>query len=409
MSRIFEGLNIKILELGHVLAGPVATAMLADMGADVLKLEPISGENVRHYAPRLGSISTKIKANDGEANYFFEAYNRGKKGMALNLKSEEGQEILHKLLLEYDIFVSNYRLSVIQKLGLDYETLSKINPKLIHGILTAYGSRGPLKDEPGFDATAAWARGSGMYTSGEEGSAPIAARSGIYDRMTANNMVIGVLAAIIHRLKTDQGQAMEFSLYQTAVWIHGDDINVTLATDEFWGKGDRQKKATPLFNSYYDKEGRYFMIATTSHDRTWPNLCRAVSRPELENDLRFSTHEAREENVEALVSILDEVFSSKTFEEWQKIFKENNIVCGLAQTPIEVTKDEQAIVNDFFGTITHPVVGDIKTVNLPIRFRQNPAEIKGAGPDLGEHTEDILKHLGYDGEKIKVLRERNVI
>lgn len=405
MTGILEGL--KVLEMGHVVAVPAACATLADWGAEVLKIEPLAGEMGRGFKRILG-VDTVVKRDGVEVNWYIQVLNRNKKGLAVNLKTEPGKEIIYKLVQEYDIFISNYELSSLKRLRMDYDTLSRINPKLIYGLLTGYGTSGPDKDERGFDFTAAWARSGAQYLTGEPGSPPPPQRGGFMDRVTGAHIVGGLLAAILHREKTGKGQALEFSLYQTAVWTLGEDIQAALmGTPRL--KWDRTKADNPIFNSYCAKDGRWFQLAMIQSDVQWPDFCLAIEMTELENDPRFKDMDRRTENCEELIRILDDIFASKNRDEWQKRFRENDCIYGLIQNAVEVVNDPQALANDFFAKVHRPTVGEIRLVNTPVKFRQNPASVRELAPEVGQHNEEILLNLGYSWEDIIRLKEQGVI
>lgn len=405
MAGILEGL--KILEMGHVVAVPAACATLADWGTEVLKIEPLTGEMARGFKRILG-VDVEVKRDGVEVNWYVQVLNRNKKSLAVDLKKESGKEIIYKLVQEYDIFVSNYELGSLKRLRMDYDTLSQINPKLIYGFLTGYGTSGPDKDERGFDFTAAWARSGAQYLIGEPGSAPPPQRGGLMDRIAGAHIAGGLLAAILHREKTGKGQALEFSLYQIAVWTLAEDIQAALmGTPQ--PKWDRTKVDNPIFNSYRAKDDRWFQLAMIQSDVQWPDFCLAIEMPELENDPRFKDMDRRAENCEELIRILDDIFASKNRDEWEKRFRENNCIYGLIQNAVEVTTDPQALANDFFAEINHPLAGRMKLVNTPVKFRQNPASVRNSAPEVGQHTEETLLNLGYSWDDITQLKEQEVI
>lgn len=405
MAGILEGL--KILEMGHVVAVPAACATLADWGTEVLKIEPLTGEMARGFKRILG-VDVEVKRDGVEVNWYVQVLNRNKKSLAVDLKKESGKEIIYKLVQEYDIFVSNYELGSLKRLRMDYDTLSQINPKLIYGFLTGYGTSGPDKDERGFDFTAAWARSGAQYLIGEPGSAPPPQRGGLMDRIAGAHIAGGLLAAILHREKTGKGQALEFSLYQIAVWTLAEDIQAALmGTPQ--PKWDRTKVDNPIFNSYRAKDDRWFQLAMIQSDVQWPDFCLAIEMPELENDPRFKDMDRRAENCEELIRILDDIFASKNRDEWEKRFRENNCIYGLIQNAVEVTTDPQALANDFFAEINHPLAGRMKLVNTPVKFRQNPASVRNSAPEVGQHTEETLLNLGYSWDDIAQLKEQEVI
>ena len=406
MAGLLEGL--KVVDMGHVVAIPCAGSMFRDWGAEVIKVEPITGELARGTTRSGGKSRVITLAGGEEVNWPIEVHNRGKKGLALDLKKQAGKEILYRLVKEADIFMSNYEVSALKSLNLDYATLSQINPRLIYAVLTGYGTVGPDKDQRGFDLTAAWARSGAQYLTSEEGRPPPPQRPGMMDKTAAAHLVAGMLAAIIHRDRTGEGQELQISLYHTAVWSISTDIQGNLVGEPF-PIHNRTETKSPLSNLYPTKDGRWFMLLMPQSDISWPDLCRAIARPELENDPRFNDMDVREQNSKALIRILDEIFTTKTLKEWEKLLTENNCIYGRVQSPLEVTTDPQALANNFFTDVQYPSGGEMKLVNTPVKFTQNPATIKGPAPQIGQHTEETLLELGYSWEDMVKLKDEGVI
>jgi crotonobetainyl-CoA:carnitine CoA-transferase CaiB-like acyl-CoA transferase len=406
MAGILEGL--KVLEMGHVVAAPAASVMLADWGAEVIKLEPLTGDMARGIGTAITPEEKARAQEQGNVGYYFQFLNRGKKGIALNLKEEAGKDILSKLVCWADIFMSNYEVNTLYKLGADYDALSRINPRIIYAILTGYGTVGPDKDERGFDYAAAWARSGLMYMIGEPGSIPPPQRGGMMDRVAGSHMVGGVLAAVYHRDRTGQGQKIEFSLYHSGVWTDAEDMNPALMGREPI-KHNRATSRNPLWNNYRTKDDRWFWAAMLQPDLSWGNFCRAMGHPEWENDSKFNSIEQRYWNREELIRLIDEILMTRTMAEWEIIFRQNNIIYGRVASPQEVVNDPQALANNFFVDLHHPVAPNLKVVMTPVKFVQNPAEVRAPAPEIGQHTEEILLEMGYTWEDIARLKATNVI
>ena len=405
-----EGLlaGVAVVDMGHVVAVPAAGRILSDWGADVVKVEPLSGEIFRGWTRNAG-VDKLLQCKGGEVHYHFESLNTGKRAIALDLRQESGREILYKLIKKSDIFMSNYEMNVIKKLKVEYNTLRRFNPKLIYAFLTGYGSVGPDKDERGFDLSAGWARSGAQYMSAlEPEGTPPPQRLGLIDMAASMNMISGILAALYHREKTGKGQELELSLYHSAVWSTINDIQSALMGFPN-SRINRTKQANPLVNIYRTRDNKWFQFNMSQSALQWPDFCRAIERPELEEDPRFNDMLARERNCEELIRIIDEVLATKDRSDWRKRFKENNCICGLVQSPEEVVADAQALANDFFVEIDHPVAGRLKLVNTPVRFHQNPALPKGPAPQIGQHTEEILLELGYDWDDIVRLKDEKAI
>ena len=405
MSNILDGL--RVLDMGHVVAVPSGTAIMADWGAEVIKIEPLTGELSRGLA-FWHEIDGKVVPRDADwVSWYMQLLNRNKKSIAINLKSAEGREVLYKLVRNADVFVSNYEVGTLNKLGASYEKLKEINPKIIYGVINGYGMKGPDKDERGFDYSAAWARSGIMYMLGEPGSIPPPQRGGMIDRTIGGYMVAGVLGAILHRDRTGEGQNINLSLYQTAVWTNAEDIQSTLVGSPNQ-RHVRTKAVNPLWNEYQAKDGRWFWLAMLQPDLFWPDFCRAIGRPELENDPLYNDSPLRWQNCEELIKIIDKIIVSKTLTEWEQIFRMHDVLYGIVATPTQVINDPQAIANKFFVDLNHPAV-DMKVVATPVNFVQNPATVRGPAPELGQHTEDLLLELGYNWEDIVSLKDKKII
>lgn len=399
MAGILEGL--KVMDMGQAEAIPAAGALLADWGAEVIKIEPPSGDQTRGLRSDQGVSVSRF-------NTRIELNNRNKRSLAVDLKKESGRDIFYRLVQRADIFMSNFRVSALKRLKADYACLNQINPGLIYVLVTGYGTVGPDKEEPGFDSTAGWARGGILYLMTEPGHPPPRGPSGMVDRATAGYAVAGILAALLHREKTGEGQELEFSLYQTAVWLNSNNIQSALV-----GFPEppfaHAKVGNPMWASYLTKDKRWLQLAMTQADRYWPAFCRAIDKPELENDPRFNNMETRTQHHEELIGIVDEVFASKNSEEWEERFRKHNLIYGRVATPLEVATDPQALVNDFFAEIDHPTLGKVKLVNTPVKFHQTPASVRTRCPEIGQHTEEILLELGYSWDDIARLKEQEVI
>jgi len=406
MSGILEGL--KVLEMGHVVAAPSASVMMADWGAEVIKLEPLTGDMARGIGTPLTEEEKARAQEQGNIGYYFQFLNRGKRGIALNLKEEDGKGILHRLTRWADIFMSNYEKSTLEKLGAGYEALRKVNPRIIYGLLTGYGTVGPDKDERGFDYAAAWARSGLMYMIGEPDSIPPPQRGGMMDRVAGSHMVAGVLAALYHRDRTGHGQNVEFSLYHSGVWTDAEDYGAVLNGREPV-KHSRATARNPLWNNYHTKDDKWFWAAMLQPDLSWGNFCRALGHPEWENDVKYNNNEQRFANREELIRLIDQILLTKTMAEWEVIFRQHNIIYGRVASPQEVFTDPQAIANNFFVDLHHPVKPDAKVVMTPVKFVQNPAEVRTCAPEIGQHTEEILLEMGYTWDDIAQLKAKNVI
>jgi len=399
--------GIKVVDFTQVIAAPACSTILADWGAEVVKVEPLGGEWERVLASYLRTPLIRKSDKGGEVQFYFELVNRGKKDLAVNLRQERGREIIYKLIDNADVFIASYEVDVLNRFGLDFASLSQRTPRLIHAVLTGYGMQGPLKSERGYDYTAAWARAGMMYMIGEPGSSPPPARPGMVDMVAAVHMAAAVSAALFSREKTGRGQELTLSLYQVGVWTMGLDIQSALFGMPL-PKSDRLRVPNALWNTYCSKDGRWFQLAMLTED-FWAPFCRSIERPDLENDPRFNTAENRDRNSEELIQILDQMIATRTMAEWERRFKEHDIIYGIALSPTEITTDPQALANDFFVEIEHPVAGKIKLINSTAKFSETPASVRSGAPQLGQHTEEILLDLGYTWDDISELKDQGVI
>ena len=402
MAGVLEG--VKIVEMGHIVAIPTASAMMGDCGAEVIKIEPLTGDQSRQFRGK-------------EMNPGFYLHNRSKKDIAIDLKQEAGRDIVHKLVKESDIFLTNYRMGSLGRLKMDYESLSQINPELIYGIVTAYGAEGPDKDMPGYDFAAGWARSGIQYMLSTPGVPPPTSRPGIIDRVSSMQIFGGITAALFHREKTGKGQNVEFNLYHAGVWMVGADI-----MDAIVGVplriNDPSKSANPFYDTYKTQDDRWLQLtaadryaaASDPEGRTfWSAFCKAIDRPDLLDDPRFVTTDMRQQHRQELTPLLDEAFASRNYDDWETRLRENDLKYGPVLSPLDVITDPQALANDFFTEIDQPEVGPMKLINTPIKFCQDPASIRGPAPLLGQHTEEILLSLGYSSQEIQKLREGKTI
>jgi len=403
MAGALEG--IKVVELGHWVAVPCACAILSDWGAEVIKIED----------PGVGDSLRGIKSTEGipQKGRFimpvFEVLNRGKRGLGVNLRTDQGRQIVYRLVEHCDVFASNLQSRALDKLGMDYGTLNQLNPKLVYATLTGYGEAGADKDKPGYDYTAFWARGGLMSKLGAPAGVPPSHRPGIGDSITSMWIASGILAALLARERTGKGQKVTFSLYQTAVWVLNQDIQVALYRREEIPNIDRRKAKNPIWNSYQTSDGRWMQLAMMQSERFWPDFCKAIGHPELQNDGRFNSDEKRELNNELLIAIINEVFARKTLREWIDILDRHGLVSSKAQTVSEITDDPQAIANDFFVKLDHPNEGEIRLVASPVKFSDTEATVKGPAPEVGQHTEEILLEAGYTWDDITRLKDEGAI
>lgn len=402
MGGCMEG--VKIIELGHVVVMPSAAAILADWGADVIKVE----------APEVGDQARGITRLEGGKftngiHYVFEVMNRNKRGITLNLKHEQGREITYELVKKADVFMSNFQPESLTKLGLDYQSLSPLNPRLVYATVSGYGNKGPNKDKPGYDYAAFWANSGIMDKVSDPNGLPRRQRPGIGDNITSMCIAGGISAALFACERTGRGQELSFSLYDTAVWTLQTDIQVALSRGKELPYGNIKKAVNPLWNAYQTKDGHWLELCMLQSDLFWSRFCHAIGLGHLEHEPRFESFQKREENCEALISMINEVFPSKTLVEWEEILEKNELFSCRVQTVSDVVNDPQAIENDFFMELDHPSGQRIKLVASPVLFNGVRPPIRLPAPELGQHTEEVLLELGYTWDDIVSFKDSGAI
>ena len=404
MAKGLEG--IKIIEVGGAAAMPLAGMLMASWGAEVIHVEPPDRGDMMRTLLKEGAGGW-MKPN--EVNFLWEHMDRNKKGMALNIGTPAGQSILYKLIAGADVFLNNLRPYELEKFNLTYEALARVNPKLVFANLTGYGLRGPEKNAGGYDSVAFWARSGVMDLLHEADSPPNISRPGYGDSISSLCLLAGIMAALLIRERTGVGQEVEVSLFNTATYALGFDISHCLITGEDAFRPRRNTLGNPIRNIYPTKDNRWVMLGMTNAQHYWPSFCRAIERADLENALRFATLEERARNSAELVTIIEGIFRTKTYAEWIEILSANKLIWSPVKTPLEVAQDEQAQANEFFVEWDHPKYGRIKVINNPIKLSKTPAEIRMKAPDLGEHTDRIMKESGYSETEIAEMKKAGTI
>ncbi len=405
MAFSLEG--IKVVQTTEFIAGPMATRLLSDWGADVVHVEnPVRG--------RRGGWTQQVQRGGGrhimsDINYAAQNHHRNKRSIAIDLSQEEGREIIYRLLEKADVFMSNFRPREQKKFGLEYETLSKLNPRLIQANLTGYGQKGPDRDLPGFEQTGYFARSGMLHVLQVPGSHPPQTPMGSGDNVVSLCLALGIMTALFMRGISGVGQEVDVSLFSAGVYALSYDIAGALVTGQ-----DRQQLArrdinNVLINSYQTKDGRWLRLSIAAPELYWSRLCQVIEREDVEHDPRFATFEPRIENHAILFDILEEAFLSKTLDEWKVRLNEAGLPWALIQNLPEVISDPQARANDFFVPLEHPTYGRIEVVANPIKLSKAPANVVKPAPELGQHTEEILLENGYTREDIARFREQGVI
>jgi len=400
MAGPLEG--IKVVEMGVWIAGPAAGGILADWGADVVKIEPPGvGDPARLFKTMLGG--------DLPFNPVFENDNRSKRSIVIDLRKEEGLEIAFDLIREADVFVSNVRPAALQRLGLDSETLCKRFPKLIYAIITGYGREGEDADRAAYDIAAFWARSGIAHSLTQAGSPPPHQRGGMGDHNAGLAAVSGICAALFNREQTGKGQVVSTSLLREGIFTLSFDLSVALRFGVSIQMGDRKTMGNPAINCYADSEGKYFWIVGLEGERHWPPLARAVGHPEWIEDSRYAKPAERAQNAAGLIEALDAIFATRTRKEWGKIFDaEIDLWWAPVQSIEEVIADPQAQAAGAFVEVPDGV-GTTVLPATPVDFDGTPWAPRSMAPEHGEHTDEILREIGRGSTELAELREKGVV
>ncbi len=396
--------GIKVVEMGQFIFVPYAAAHLADMGAEVIKLENPAGGD-----PQRGYLSSRhVGLPIANYNWMFEQNNRGKKSLAINVNTKEGLEVAHRLIATVDVFMSNFQVTTLKRMRLDYDTLSKLNPKLVYAQGTGYGLKGPDKDRGGFDY-GLFARTGMMASFGEPGTPPVQCQPGMGDHMAAMNLCCAITAALFHRERTGEGQLVHASLYGSFLDAGSVSLQSCLATGEEIERKDRRKASNPLCNAYQDKNGEWLQVSSKQPDRNWPDFCQGLGLQHLQHDPRFHNTQARVDHGEELVAILDRKFATMTTDEVEQVFKGKEVHWSRVYSYKKIAQDPQAWENNYIVKIPHPEVGEYTTFGFPLEFSKTPAKVGAGSAKLGEQNEEILLGLGYSWDDIIKLKEANIL
>lgn len=397
--------NIRILDLSRALAGPYCAMMLGDLGAEVIKVEmPGTGDESRSWGPPF--VGKPYGSYPGESAYFI-SINRNKLSITVNLKSPEGQDIVRRLTAISDVLIENYRTGVLDKLGLGYEDLHTLNPRLVYCSISGYGRTGPLAERPGYDAVLQ-AEGGIMSISGPVEGPPSRVGISMIDISTGMFSTIAILAALRARDLTGEGQLVDMSLLDSNV-----AILANIASNYLIGGTPprRYGNAHPNLVPYgaFCARDRWFVLGVAT-DRQWGLLCKVIDHPELEDDLRFAANSDRLANRDALTKIISNAFMTRDADEWITRLEHVGIPCGLINTIPEVFDSSQAQVRNLAVTVEHSTGGLIKVPGFPYKLSQTPAEVHLPPPLLGEHTEKVLTELlEYSAGDVARFREQGVI
>lgn len=405
MFEVMKG--VRVVELGSFVFVPLATAVLADWGAEVIKIEhPRTGD------PYRGLVTAGTTTSVGAVNLNFQYANRGKRSLGLDLTKPEGRALLDEVLAKADVFVTNLRPSVREKLGLGVEQLRKINPDLIYVRGSGYGQKGEQTETAALDGTAYWARSGVAAALTPPGTErPISQRPAFGDVMAAMTLAGGIAAALFARANTGKAPVVDVSLMNVGMWqmqrdILGAPYETVDSTQRVVGRTERN----PLTNNYLTSDGRFISLTIVNPDAYWAELCTVLGRPDLIADERFANAKVRQQNVAACVAEFDAIFAAHDFDHWRKTLTPFSGAWAPYQRPADLHDDPVALANGFFTEIDAGPDHKLMAVSNPINFDEyyGPRRMPGA-PEVGEHGEEIMLELGHDWEEIVALKDKGVI
>lgn len=396
--------DIRVIEVDSWMAAPSAGAILADLGADVIKVEPISGDPMR-------GMSRPTKGVEGVEgfDFQFDVDNRGKRSIAVALDRPEGAALVRRLIGDAQVFMCNLLPQRQQKFGLDPTSLAKVNARLVHATLTGYGTSGPDAWRPGYDVTAFFGR-SGLYDAmreGDAGTVPMA-RPAQGDHTTGLALVGAILAALRMAERSGEFQIVETSLFETAVWTQASDYGVTAVDRAPVRRRARHEMLSPTSNRFPCGDGKW-VVFNMPEAAAWPKFCKAIGGDALLEDKRFADASGRYRHMGELVAGIDQALAKHSRDEWGAIFDREGLIWGPVLALHEVAADEQAHAIGLFPELSHPRIGGYRTVNIPMRFATADVKPRSTSPALGEHTRALLGELGLSAVEIQGLVDGAVV
>ena len=390
--------GVRVLELAQIMAGPACGLMLADLGAEVIKIEKTAGgDDTRKFLP---------PDINGESAAFM-MMNRNKKGLALNLKEQEGINIFKKMVEQSDVVIENFRKGTLEKLGIGYEDLKKINPKIILCEISGYGRTGPYADKGGFDLVAQGMSGLMSITGESSDKPPMKVGAPLTDITAGILGATGVLAALINRDKTGKGQRVDTSLYEAGIVHTYWQSAIAGATGKSPGPLGSAHPLTAPYQAFKTKDN--WITIGASNQNNWMNLLNAIQRIDLQEDDRFKDNNSRMKNLEALAPILQEELLKKTSNEWIKIFDEKGLPCGPINSIAEMHNDPHTLDRKMVIEVDNKKAGKSKAIGMPIKFSDTNANTEIGAPNFGQHTDEILIQFGYSADQIKDYKDKGIV
>lgn len=403
MTMPLEG--VRVVDWTIWQQGPICSVMLGDLGADVIKVEQrLTGD------PGRGVLRAQGLDLRDRPDFYFEANNRNKRSIALDLKTPEGVEIVRRLADRADVFVQNFRWGVAARLGLDAATLRARNPRLVYASATGYGPEGPERAAPSFDYLGL-ARSGIMLAAGEPDDPPLAIAGGIADQMGGVMLAYGILAALLARERTGRGQEVDASHLGSMAWLQGLGLSARLMLGRSLPRTSRRYATNPLWNHYRCADGEWIALSMLQPDRYWADLCAVLEIPEAATDPRFATMLDRMGNCAECVALLDATFARRTRADWlERLSRGGDFIVSAVNSVDQLPDDPQVRANGYVTSFEHPVYGSTEVVGIPVRLSDTPGRLRLPAPEFGQHTEQILvDELGYGWDDIERLREAGVI
>lgn len=389
--------GIRVIELATYIAGPSAGGMMADWGADVIKIEPLTGDPIRNFFGTLGVES--------DANAVFDLDNRGKRSVTLDTSTQAGNETLKRLIKDADVFLTNIRPGGLERASLDYATLKELNPRLIYASVSGYGLKGEERDRPGFDMAAFWARSGVGSLMTPKGSEPVALRTALGDHVTGTATAAGIMAALFERTNTGVGRLVETSLLRTGIYALGSDMAIQLAFGRVASTKARHYVNQPLNNYFKTSDDNWLCILPRQNESDWHAIARATGLEHLIDDPRFTGGKARKENTVIIVDELDAAFAKHTLAEWGKLLDAEDLVWAPVQTPAQVINDPQAIAAGAFTQMPTQDGGSVTVPATPVRFHGFDDSPSGPSPHIGQHNDEVMEEAGLSEAEIASLRQ----
>ncbi len=390
--------GVKVLELAQIMAGPTCGLMLADLGAEVIKIEKIpGGDDTRRFVP------PDIK---GESSAFM-MMNRNKKGIAINLKEKDGINIFKSMVKTSDVVIENYRKGTMDKLGIGYDELKKINPKIILCEISGYGRTGPYADKGGFDLVAQGMSGLMSITGESMEKPPMKVGAPLTDITAGILGATGVLAALINRNKTGLGQRVDTSLYEAGIIHTYWQSAIAVATGKSPGPLGSAHPLTAPYQAFKTKDS--WITVGASNQNTWLKLIKAINKDELQEDIKFNNNDNRMQNLNELVEVIQTELQKKTSAEWIKIFDKAGLPCGPINSITEMHKDTHTLFRKMIIEVENKTAGKSKAIGMPIKFSETNDKQSIGAPVFGEHTDIILKDFGYTSQQIEEFKSKGIV